>query len=128
MSKNAPNSAGYAGHGSTAAQAPVLRHHVIFCIMGTYFGLHIEAFDYNTRAIGAVMAAYSAAGRRRAGRSDRWVTSVFYGRHDGELRFPPREGAAGRAGTQRFHTSRTPGQVFSPLTAEQLRVLPNWRC
>lgn len=33
----------------------------IFCIMGTYFGLHIEDSIVNTRAIGAVMGGCSAA-------------------------------------------------------------------
>ncbi len=37
-----------------------------FCIMGTYFGLHIQDSIANTRAIGAVMGACSA-GRWWAG-------------------------------------------------------------
>ncbi len=40
-----------------------------------------------------------------------WVTSVFYGRDGAELYdFHHRRRAAGRVGTQRSHTSRTPGQ------------------
>ena len=31
-----------AGHRTPAAQAALLRHLLYFCIMGTYFGLHIE--------------------------------------------------------------------------------------
>ncbi len=40
--QNAPVHPAYAGHGSTAAQAPVLRHVFYLRIMGTYFGPHIE--------------------------------------------------------------------------------------
>ncbi len=37
----------------------------VFCIMGTYFGLHIQDSIANTRAIGAVLAV-CWAGRRWA--------------------------------------------------------------
>ncbi len=57
----------------------MLRHVSIFCIMGTYFGLHIEDSIANTRAIGAVMG--SLLGRPVVGELSvltKWVTSVFY--------------------------------------------------
>ncbi len=44
-----------ASHRSPAAQALCYVTFSIFCIMGTYFGLHIEDSIANTRAIGAVM-------------------------------------------------------------------------
>ena len=53
----------------------------IFCIMGTWFGLHIDDSIANTRAIGAVMGGL-LGGRRWAGWSDRRVTSIFDGGHD----------------------------------------------
>lgn len=44
-----------AGDYPAAAQTALLRYLSIFCILGTYFGLHIDDSIANTRAIGAVM-------------------------------------------------------------------------
>ena len=43
----------------------------IFCILGTYFGLHIDDSIANTRAIGAVMGGRGAvvAGHEKIGRA-----------------------------------------------------------
>ncbi|ESF08849.1 putative two-component system sensor kinase [Salmonella enterica subsp. enterica serovar Worthington str. ATCC 9607] len=87
----------------------------IFCIMGTYFGLHIEDSIANTRAIGAVMGGLlggPVVGGLVGLTGGLHRSSGFYGRHDGaELYdFHHRRRAAGRVGTQRSHTSRTPGQ------------------
>lgn len=84
----------------------------IFCIMGTYFGLHIEDSIANTRAIGAVMGGLLGGpivgglvgltgGLHRYSMGDDGVE--LYDLHH-------RRRAAGRAGTQRFDTPWTPGQ------------------
>ena len=67
----------------------------IFCIMGTYFGLHIEDSIANTRAIGAVMGGL-LGGPVVGG-------LVLHGLHH-------RRGAAGRAGAQRAGQTRPAGQ------------------
>ncbi len=54
----------------------------IFCILGTYFGLHIEDSIANTRAIGAVMGAAGRAGGWRPGGADRRASPLLAGRHD----------------------------------------------
>ncbi len=55
----------------------------IFCIMGTYFGLHIEDSIANTRAIGAVMGRPARrAGGRRAGRAHRRPAPLLAGGND----------------------------------------------
>ncbi len=53
----------------------------IFCILGTYLGLHIEDSIANTRAIGAVMGGL--LGGRRAGGPDRGAAPLLDGRNDG---------------------------------------------
>lgn len=56
----------------------------IFCIMGTWFGLHIEDSIANTRAIGAVMGGLlGGPAGRRPGRTHRRFTPLFDGRDDG---------------------------------------------
>lgn len=55
----------------------------IFCIMGTYFGLHIEDSIANTRAIGAVMSGLLGGPVVGAGRTDWRYPSLLHGRNDG---------------------------------------------
>lgn len=55
----------------------------IFCILGTYFGLHIDDSIANTRAIGAVMGGLLGGGGRRFSWPDRRFASLFDGRNDG---------------------------------------------
>ncbi len=56
----------------------------IFCIMGTWFGLHIEDSIANTRAIGAVMGGL-LGGPVVGGACwlNRGAASLFHGRDDG---------------------------------------------
>ena len=54
----------------------------VFCIMGTYFGLHIQDSIANTRAIGAVWQAAGRAVGGLSGRADRRPAPVYARRHD----------------------------------------------
>lgn len=85
----------------------------IFCIMGTYFGLHIEDSIANTRAIGAVMGGLlggpvvgglvgltGGLHRYSLGGDDRLK---LHGLHH-------RRGATGRSGAQRAGQTRPAGQ------------------
>lgn len=75
----------------------------IFCIMGTYFGLHIEDSIANTRAIGAVMGGL-LGGPVVGGLVGltAWAASLFHGRDDGAQLYDlyDRGRAAWRPGTQ----------------------------
>ncbi len=72
-----------AGHGTSAAQAVVLCHLLHFCILGTYFGLHIEDSIANTRAIGAVMGGLLGGPLVGDGGVNWRSASLLDGRHDG---------------------------------------------
>lgn len=54
----------------------------IFCILGTYTGLHIEDSIANTRAIGAVMGGLLGGRWLGASRVDWRPASLFDGRND----------------------------------------------
>ena len=55
----------------------------IFCILGTYFGLHFEDSIANTRAIGAVMGGLLGPGGGWPGGAHRRIASLLAGGHDG---------------------------------------------
>ncbi len=55
----------------------------MFCIMGTYFGLHIDDSIANTRAIGAVLGGVlGGAISRFSGGANGRLTSLLHGRND----------------------------------------------
>lgn len=80
----------------------------IFCIMGTYFGLHIEDSIANTRAIGRDGRPARWPGGRRPGGADRRAAPLLARRYDGvKLHgFHYSRGAAGRPGSQRAGQAR----------------------
>lgn len=104
----------------------------IFCILGTYFGLHIDDSIANTRAIGAVMGGllggpvvgglvgltgglhrYSMGGMTALSCMISTIVEGLLG------------GLVHSVLTRRGRTDK----VFSPLTAGRLPLSPNWcRC
>lgn len=83
----------------------------IFCIMGTYFGLHIEDSIANTRAIGAVMGGLLGGPVVGGLVGLTGAASLFHGRDDGaQLHdLDDRGRAARRAGAQLHDQTRPPG-------------------